>query len=1058
MAAPRWITQALRGLTAAHQRVRAAMYLVLGSLLVIATLQWHSVERHEREQQVHHELLSQALSQQSLTESMARIAAVGALSSSNEDLAAALEQAQASALRLEALFNHEHARSPLGAELQHLRQEWLRGTEVLWYRAEMALGRLGDPGAELKSAVEALQGAAEPALAASKAMKDGLNERMQSTAEAAEKHWRATIAATVLLLLVATLFVVEPMVRAVERQHRLLEQQSAQLQHLLLAVRHANTGFVITDAQQRTVWMNEAFERQRGQGPTQLMGQALHHLLREDLDEPSSVNAKARLDASEGFRCESRRQRPDGSVYWVDLDVRPWRDAAGQVQGLVCAETDISERVAQRQQLAALLAALPVGVLVHDESGAIVDCNPAAAQMLQLSHAQVLRLKPQRLARHLRHDDGRAWTVEELPPLRTLASGEACDGAVLGYTNGKGDSRWLYVQTQWLLGADGRPGCLSCFTDITEQKVQQQLLSLTVNGSGIGLWQWDIRSNAMQSNERMYAMLGYRAGQVGQHLRDWVSLVHEDDRERWFAGIQAHLADPQVPYAEELRILCADGRYASVMSNGVVVERDAQGEPTRMAGIHMDVTEQTRLREQLRRGARHDHLTGLPNRAAVLERIGQALARWRGGEGSRFAVLFMDFDRFKQVNDRLGHAAGDELLRQVAQRLQGALRPGDALSRVGAAGATGGAGGPAGPQHTAARLGGDEFVVVLEGLKHTDDAQQVAQRLVNVLSQPYVIEGSTVHSSASIGIVNAEDADADAEGVLRDADTAMYEAKRLGKGCQVAFAPEMRELSLRKNSLEADLRDGLGRNELHVVFQPVVSLSDGGLRAVEALARWTHPQRGAVSPVEFIAVAEESGLIGEVGQFVLQEACASFAQMRQQLGARAPQLLAVNLSRAQLKRPELHEQVRSTLASTGLPPSALQLEVTESLAAQDDQVQQSLRALKALGVKLALDDFGTGYSSLACLHLLPVDTVKIDRSFVRHAESSEHHRVLIEATIRVARSLGMDTVAEGVETPGQALLLHSLDCDKGQGWLFSKPLEAPALMRWAQGEAQAAAA
>ena len=289
--------------------------------------------------------------------------------------------------------------------------------------------------------------------------------------------------------------------------------------------------------------------------------------------------------------------------------------------------------------------------------------------------------------------------------------------------------------------------------------------------------------------------------------------------------------------------------------------------------------------------------------------------------------------------------------------------------------------------------------------------------------------------------------------MLRDADIAMYEAKRSGRGRYVMFEPAMHKRVRDDVSMENDLRQALINRELSVVYQPLVDLDDGRLVGIEALIRWRHPQRGMVSPVMFIPVAEACGLIGQIGQFVLQTACAEFASLRQGLGELAPPTLSVNLSRAQLREESLVADIGQVLRASGMEPGQLQLEITESLAAQDNLVQAKLRDIKALGVTLALDDFGTGYSSLSCLHELPIDTVKIDRAFVSVAQHSAYHRVLIEATILMAETLGMSTVAEGIETQDQADLMQALRCGKGQGYLFSKPLTASELANWARGRA-----
>ncbi|UVW26960.1 bifunctional diguanylate cyclase/phosphodiesterase [Massilia sp. H6] len=454
--------------------------------------------------------------------------------------------------------------------------------------------------------------------------------------------------------------------------------------------------------------------------------------------------------------------------------------------------------------------------------------------------------------------------------------------------------------------------------------------------------------------------------------------------------------------------------------------------------------EQETLTRRLRSAARTDALTRMPNREAVREQLERLIARTAPGaepSGASFAVLFMNCDRFRRINDTLGQAAGDALLVQIGERIRGALRP--PSDRIDTRGGSG---------QLAARVGGDEFVVVLDGIRSREDAERVAGRLLDSLSLPFRVQGHEVVCGTSLGLAWGQDSARDADEILRDASIAMAEAKRAGGARHLVFESTMRERATQRAGIEAELRQAIAEEQLFVVYQPVVGLlPDGGTdysAGVEALVRWRHPLRGVVGPIEFITVAEECGLIGALGDFVLERSCRDFMDWRARLGQDAPRLVAVNLSRAQLGQPGWIDNVRRILELTGMPAGQLQLEVTESLAAQDQGIQQRLHELKALGIELALDDFGTGYSSLSSLHLLPVDTVKIDRSFVSQADTSEHHRVLIEATVKVAQSLGMKTVAEGIETQSQADVVRAQCCGKGQGYFFSRPLAAPDLLAW----------
>ena len=460
------------------------------------------------------------------------------------------------------------------------------------------------------------------------------------------------------------------------------------------------------------------------------------------------------------------------------------------------------------------------------------------------------------------------------------------------------------------------------------------------------------------------------------------------------------------------------------------------------------VQEQQRIAVRVRDAGRIDSLTAMPNRTVVIERIGAALAAAQDDPAYQFGVLLINCDRFNHVNMAHGTQAGDELLKMKGSRINTHVRLHDTVSLRQA------------PLPTAGRLGADEFVVVVEHLHDAEDALVIARRLLDVLGKPYATESQHLHATASVGVVLRAQAGDSPELVIQYAGMAMREAKRAGGGRYCVFDPQMKERAHRRGTLEAELHRALDEQQLFVVYQPIIGLGDRRCAGMEALVRWRHPVRGIVPPIEFIEVAEESGLIGRLGDFVLQEASAQLARWQRRFGQDAPWKMSVNVSRAQLADALIVERVQRALACNDLAPSRLQLEITESLAAQDDIVRARLNELKALGVVLALDDFGTGYSSLACLHQMPVDVVKIDRSFVSLAETSPHHVVLIEATVRVARSLGMGTVAEGIETEGQALLLHSLDCDLGQGYQFARPMTAEDATRWlrdAAGQPNAAA-
>ncbi len=716
----------------------------------------------------------------------------------------------------------------------------------------------------------------------------------------------------------------------------------------------------------------------------------------------------------------------------------------------------LREQAAELQRLALVAEHTSALVLITDAQDHIVWANSAFTRSTGWPMADALGRRPGELLSHPQADEAVLTRVQQ-----ALRDGQGVRQEWL-HRSRDGRDLWLDVDLRPLVGDEGAvTGHVRVCSD-TSARVQQQAklrtlwaalpVGVTVIGPDGQVIEANLEAERMLGLSRQQ-LQGFTARQAQRHLlRADGSTYQLDD-----LPVMRTLGTRQPVQNETMGVRRRDGSVGWLLVN-TVPQMDASGQVMGLVACFSDITESRALQERLRANARTDALTRLPNRDVVMERLQRAIEHARRHPGYGFAVLFMDFDRFKQVNDTLGHGAGDELLRQIAQRLLRALRPGDAVARL----AQGDE--PGAPM--AARLGGDEFVVVLDGISDPERVAAIAHRLLADLSEPYTLENMPVQSSVSIGVVlckepaaAGEDFDASlaAEEVLRNADTAMYEAKRAGRARWVLFDDSMHERVVRALEVEGDLRRALKEDELFVVYQPVVDLGDRSLVGVEALVRWRHPQRGLVPPGEFIAIAEECGLIDALGAFVLESACRQFVQWQQRLGEAGPRQMAVNMSRAQLQRNGLVDDVRAVLQASGMAPGQLQLEVTESLAAQDERVQTTLRELKALGVRLALDDFGTGYSSLACLHQMPVDTVKVDRSFVKHAETVEYHRVLIEATIRVARTMGMTTVAEGIETEGQAELMRTLTCDRGQGYLFARPLEAAELERWAQAQRQPAA-
>jgi len=566
-----------------------------------------------------------------------------------------------------------------------------------------------------------------------------------------------------------------------------------------------------------------------------------------------------------------------------------------------------------------------------------------------------------------------------------------------------------------------------------EAKRIAERFALASDAAGFGVWEWSLLDHTLRPDDQTCRLFDRLRAADTEPLEEWARCFHRDDRSRVEREFSLAVSGASV-FDSEFRIVLGNGETRHLKATAQV-RHDSAGVPLRMVGVTFDITKRKVLESQLVDTAQRDNLTGLANRAVFMERLANAVVRVRNGEQPLFAVLFLDVDRFKLVNDTLGHRAGDELLRQIARRLQRELRASDAF-----------AGNDTG--NVVSRFGGDEFLLLINDLQAARDAIRIAERLLNALAPAYVILGSEVHSSASIGIVTSHQGETSAEEVVRNADVAMYEAKHAGRACSVVFNEAMHEQLTRHVMVETSLRRAIGTAELYLVYQPIVELSTGQMVSAEALVRWSHPALGAITPAEFIPVAEESGLIVALGKWVQREACQALAAWRAQDPARAPRTISVNVSRAELALGrKLLDQLQATLEHVGLPAECLQLEVTEREVMRNPEMfHELMHDLQGLGIKIAMDDFGTGTSSLGLLRSYPFNTIKIDQSFVKDLTTSRDVLAVIHATINLVENLGMASLAEGVEEPAQVAILQSLGCRYAQGYLFSRPMTSELLL------------
>ena len=768
------------------------------------------------------------------------------------------------------------------------------------------------------------------------------------------------------------------------------------------AVETMQLGVTFTDLEGRILYTNQAEADLHGYTREELLGR--HARIFSPPESWNPITAD-RARAAGRWKRERLNLRKDGTSFPVQLLSDIVTDAEGNPVGIVTTCEEISERYVAAFRLSA------AGMALLDLDGRHLRVNAAYAGLLGLTEEE-LRSRP--IAALVHPDD--LPDVDEVAA-RTAAGAPAAEPREVRFLHRDGHSIWVLRSVALLPGSGGEPGGLvTQVQDITEKKAAESALSASEKSYRLlfernlaGVYRIRLDGTILGCNEAFARILGWERGElIGRNIQGL--LLDGTFRQ----GLLPRLERTGSLSNVEARLRHRDGSSIWVLENLTKTD-DREGGAPFVEGIIVDITSRKRAEERLLHDALHDSLTGLANRALFMDRLDHVIRKARR-QGFLFAVLFLDLDRFKVVNDSLGHLTGDQLLVAVAGRIVSAIRTED----------------------TVARIGGDEFAVLLDGVGDVDEAKQAATRLQAALAKPMEAGGRAVFVTASIGIALGN-GDGRPDDLLRDADTAMYCAKAEGRARSAVFEPPMRDRAVATLQLETELRQAVERGEFAVHYQPILSLDDGQITGFEALVRWRHPARGLLYPADFLDLAEETGLILPIGDFVLAEACRQLRDWQREYSAKAPLSMSVNLSAGQFRHPGLYDQVRSLLEENGLAPGSLTLEMTEGILVESTETAlELLTKLRALGVKISIDDFGTGYSSLSYLHWLPLDRLKIDRSFVTGMGENPRNQEILRTIANLARNLGMDVVAEGVETEDQVALLRQLPCGFGQGFLFSR--------------------
>jgi diguanylate cyclase (GGDEF)-like protein/PAS domain S-box-containing protein len=806
----------------------------------------------------------------------------------------------------------------------------------------------------------------------------------------------------------------------------------------------ASAALLMVDNDSRVLACNPMAERLMGMPRHQVVGRVLHEVLNwamHDINgEPVPIDQLPSRQALRQGRSTRNRVvnvcSGDGRRRWISISTTPVPGDDGSVWA-VSSFIDVTDRIEGERQRAeqwrqtqAIISGSRLGVWHARPADGTLFMDEQCLQLADLDTGLSPRELVSRWAQNI-HPDDRNTVWEAINDLSRGAKTFTFVESRMRLRDG--GWRWLRTRAHTVSRAGGVDGLMLAGTveDISELKQHEAaarhsdaLLQALFDQAPIGIQLLNLTTGlTARCNPALSAITGYPPEHIMRTSADERSRPDTVARRvQW----RHQLLTRGRSGPHEFEVQHADGSWRQVRCSAVSVS-DLEGRPFAWALVE-DISDRKQLEQRLKMAATQDNLTGLPNRAAMLAHLQGLLERRRHEPGFGFATLFLDFDRFKLVNDTLGHAVGDELLCEIADRIRGVV--------------------PAEDGWLAARFGGDEFVIVVPGADTAERTLPFTQQLVETFRPAYLIGGHELLSSASIGVSLAADNETDSETLLREADTAMYEAKRRGRAQVVFYDAAMHQRLHRSVQLEAGLRTAIERNELQVVYQPIVDLNDRRMASAEALLRWTHPTLGPISPAEFIPIAEESGHILALGEWVLREACREWIIWDLRDPQRRPETVSVNLSRVQLQLgPRLVELVRTVLEQCGMPARHLQLEVTErEVMLQQSDMAQLLHQLHALGIRLAMDDFGTGASSLGCLREFPFDVIKIDKSFMADLSHDVQALAIAQATIHVIENLGMRSVAEGVENLDDVATLQSLGCQFGQGYLFCRPVPGDDLL------------